>query len=94
MNQLKDPYLYSRDEFNALIDEYKPKGADFASKPPRGRYYELERHIERVKFMSYDVHQWLLKRALDGDEEALWKLDYGYNIYSEVISKAKEENKI
>ena len=89
---IQTPWLLSRDEFLFLIDELKPNGA-CSSHKFTGVDYAWVRHLERVEIMSFGVHQWIFNKALLGCEESLWKLNYGYNLYNEVIAKAKEETK-
>ena len=88
------PYLYCKDCFWKKINELKPKGPCSSQKYTGKIDYELIAHLNRVKFMSFGVHEWLYEKALNGCEESLWKLEYGYNLFTEVQNKAKEEKLI
>lgn len=89
---LKDPYLYTREEFYTLIDELKPNGACSSQRFNGKIDYNWVAHLDRVKFMSFGVHEWLYKKALGGCKESLFKLEYGYDLYTEVIIKSIEIN--
>lgn len=89
--ELKPPYEYNREDFYKVINELKPNGA-CSSQVYNGKIdYKLLNHLDRVKYMSYGVHEWLFKKALDGCEVSLWKINYSYNLYDEVIQKRIEE---
>lgn len=88
------PFQYSKEEFYIKLDELKPKGACSSQKYTGKIDYGLVAHLDRVKYMSYGVHEWLYKKALSGCEESLWKLNNSYNLYNEVKNKAKEEGHI
>lgn len=88
---LLPPYEYDEETFEKLIDEHNSGGAAYSQKYNGKIDYKLVNHIERIKYMSFGVPEWLFKKALNGCKESLWKLEYSYNLYSEVIAKAKEE---
>ena len=87
MEKLKQPYEYSREEFNNLINELKPNGACSSQKYNGKIDWGLVRHLERVEYMSYGVHKWLYEKAMNGCKESLWKLEYHYDLYTEVLNK-------
>jgi len=90
-NELQEPYKYCRECFYKKIDELRPAGACSSQRYNGKIDYQTLAHLDRVKFMSFGVHEWLYNKALVGCEESLWKLEYNYNLFDEVQSKAKEE---
>lgn len=90
-NELKKPYEYSREEFYKLIDEHR-SGGPCSSQRYNGKIdWKLVEHIKRVEYMSFGVQKWLYEKANNGCSESLWKLEYGYDLYQEVINKHKNE---
>lgn len=87
------PYLLSREEWHKLREELRPDGAS-QHKYFKGSGGRLVQHVERLKYLCYGVHEWLYKKACDGCEDSLFKLDYCYDTYEEVLNKAREEGKI
>lgn len=92
--ELVPPYMYCRECFYRLLDELKPNGACSSQRYNGKIDYALVAHLDRVKFMSFGVHEWLYRKALDGCTESLWKIEYGYRLYDEVLLKAREEEPI
>lgn len=90
MDNLKPPYEYTREEFYRLIEEFRSGGPCSSQKYNGKTDWNLVRHIQRVEYMSFGVHQWLYEKALKGCNDSLWKLDYGYDLYQEVINKYKD----
>ena len=88
---MKKPYEYTRDEFYRLLDEFRPPGADCSHKYNGKTDWQLVKHIDRIKYMSYDVHKWLFNKALNGCTESLFKIEYNYDLYTEVINKYNSE---
>lgn len=89
-NELKPPYEYSREEFYKLLDEFK-SDSPCSSHRYNGKIdWKTVNHLKRVEYMSFGVHQWLYKKALGGCKESLWKLDYHYDLYNEVLNKYNE----
>jgi len=84
------PYKLSREEFSYFKELYHPDCAS-QSKFIKGGQGRLIQHLEILKWLSFGVQEWLHKKALEGDEESLYKLEYGYDLYNEVLIKAKEE---
>jgi hypothetical protein len=93
-NELLKPYEYCQKCFNNKINELKPSGACSSQKYNGKIDYAWVSHLDRVKYMSFGVQKWLYDKALNGCEESLFKIDYGYNLHEEVINKAKEEKLI
>lgn len=91
MDNLKPPYEYNREEFYKLIDEHRGTGPCSSQKYNGKTDWALVAHINRVEYMSFGVHQWLYNKALNGCSESLWKLEYGYDLYSEVLNKHIDE---
>lgn len=89
-DELKPPYEYSREEFYELIDQFRGSGPCSSQKYNGKTDWDLIRHIERIRYMSFGVHEWLYNKAMKGDEEALFDLNYSYDLYSKVQQKAKE----
>lgn len=89
-NNLKPPYEYSREEFYKLLDELKPSGPCSSQKYNGKIDWKTVEHLKRVEYMSYGVHKWLYDKALEGCKESLFKLEHGYNLYTEVINKHGE----
>ena len=93
-NELAQPYLYCIDCFYRLLDELKPAGACSSQRYNGKKDYQLLAHLDRVEYMSFGVHNWIYNKALNGCEESLFKLNYGYRLFDEVQNKAKEEGLI
>ena len=85
------PYELSRQEFKYFNELYKSQGSGLF-RATKGCFNNLQKHMEMLHWLSFGVHAWLFKKALDGDEEAKFKLEHSYNLYDEVILKAKEQN--
>lgn len=90
-NENRQPYEYCRECFNRIIDELKPAGACSSHKYNGKIDYATLAHLDRVKYMSFGVHEWLYKKALNGCQDSLFKLEYHYRLFDEVQAKAKEE---
>jgi hypothetical protein len=52
---------------------------------------ETNAKLNRLEFLGFGVHAWLYQKAEAGDAEALEAIEYGYDKYSMIIRKAKEE---
>lgn len=87
---LAHPASYCKTCFFFKLDELKPAGPCHGQKYNGKKDTALLAHLDRVKYMSFGVHKWLFEKALNGDTEALWKLDYGYNLFNEVQNKHHE----
>ncbi|QNS40160.1 hypothetical protein H0S70_07030 [Chryseobacterium manosquense] len=85
------PYELSRDEFNYFQELHHPDCAS-QSKAIKGSQSKMIQHSKISEWLSFGVHKWLFEKALNGDKEALFKIEHSYNLYDEVILKAKEQN--
>jgi hypothetical protein len=84
------PYELRRDEFNHYRELHRPDG-NGQQVLTRGAFNKLKQHLTVMAWLSFDVHGWLFRKACNGDEEALFKLNHCYDLYEEVITKAMEE---
>ncbi len=84
------PYELSREEFNYFLELYHPDCAS-QSRVIKGGQNKMMQHAKMLEWLSFDVHKWLHEKAIKGDKEALFKLEYSYSLYDEVILKAKEQ---
>lgn len=84
------PYELTKDEFNHFQELFHPDCAS-QSRAIKGSQNKMIQHAEIMDWLSFGVHRWLYQKAVNGDNEALFKLEHGYNLYDEVILKAKEE---
>jgi hypothetical protein len=89
----KLPYELSREEFNHFSELHHPDGM------PKSKYngkkdYQLMKRLDILQWLGFGVQKWLYQKALSGDKEALYKIEFHYDLYEEVINKAKEEGKI
>ena len=87
------PYLLTRKEFDYFLELNKPDGA-CQHKPVKGSFNSLDNHIKILQWLQFGVQIWLYDKALAGCKESLFKLEYNYSIYDEVILKAKQQNLI
>jgi hypothetical protein len=85
------PYELTREEFDNFQELFHPDCAS-QSRAIRGSQNKMMRHAEIMDWLSFDTHKWLYQKALNGDKEALFKLEYSYDLYNEVVLKAKEQN--
>ncbi len=92
-NELLPPYKYTRDEFYKFLDELRPHGPCSSQKFNGKIDWQTVAHLERVEYMSFGVHKWLFDKALNGCKESLWKLEYHYDLYTEVVNKHQEKSK-
>lgn len=90
---LTPPYLLTREEWQQEYERGRPDG-NSSHKYSKGCGGALVAHINKLESLSFGVHQWLFNKALQGCSDSLFKLEYGYDLYSEVINKAIEENKL
>lgn len=86
----KPPYMLTREEFNYYEELYHPDCAS-QSRYIKGRNGKLEQHLKILSWLSFGVHEWLYNKALKGCEESLFKISHSYNLYDEVLNKAKEQ---
>lgn len=85
------PYELTREEFNHFKELFHPDCAS-QSRAIKGSQKKMIQHAKIMNWLSFDVHNWLHQKVVNGDKEALFKLEYSYNLYNEVILKAKEQN--
>ncbi len=80
----------SRQEWEQEYERGRPDG-NSSYRYTKGCGGALVAHIEKLGCLSFGVHKWLWDKALNGCIESMDKLNYGYDLYGEVINKAKEE---
>lgn len=85
------PYELTREEFNHFRELFHPDCAS-QSRAIKGSQNKMIQHAKIMDWLSFGVHKWLYEKAMNGDKEALFKLEYSYSLYDEVILKAKEQN--
>lgn len=85
------PYKLTKDEFKHFSEMYHPDCAS-QSRAIKGSQNKMIQHAKIMDWLSFGVHKWLYQKALNGDKEILFKLEHCYNLYDEVVLKAKEQN--
>ena len=63
---------YCKECFSKKIDELRPSGANSSQKYNGKIDYQTLAHLDRVKFMSFGVHEWLYNKALAGCEDIVF----------------------
>lgn len=84
------PYQLTREEFNHFLELYHPDCAS-QSRAIKGSQNKMIQHAKMLEWLSFGVHKWLHEKAINGDKDALFKLEYNYALYDEVILKAQEQ---
>jgi hypothetical protein len=90
---MKQPYLMSRDEWNAVRESLKVQGSGIFKPNSTNICAEVKR-ISDLTFIHFGVQHWLHEKAIQGDEASLELLLFGYDVYEQLIFKAKEEGLI
>lgn len=90
---LDKPYLLDRETFERLREENKSQGSQIF------KFTKSSKNEEQIRFdnltkLNFGVHEWLHNKALNGCLDSIEKLEYFYDLYSEVLNKAKEEGLI
>lgn len=94
MSTVQLPYLLSRQQWQAAREQNKIDSAPiYKGHQKNGTKGNLAK-ISNLETLSYGVGKWLHEKALQGCEDSLFKLQYGYDTYCEVINKAREEGKL
>jgi hypothetical protein len=90
---MKAPYLMSRTEWNEKRESLKVQGSGIF-KAHRANIAAEVKRINDLIYLHFNVQHWLHERAVQGNEEALELLLFGYDVYDLVLVKAKEEGLI
>ncbi len=94
MATLPLPYLMSRQEWQDAKEKNKiDSNPIYKGHQKNGRKGDLA-NLSNLENLCYGVGKWLHEKALAGCKDSLEKIEYGYDIYSEVINKAREEGKL
>lgn len=84
---MKQPYEMTREEFYAERDSCRPCISQ--SKLTASSASEAAARYKKLNHLCFGVHEWIFYLAFAGDKDARDKLEYGYDLYDEVINKAK-----
>lgn len=79
----------TRDEWIEVKEAHKADNRQVRATKNCGGEFVL--NLSVMVHLEYGVAEWLFNKAINGCADSLFKLEHSFDLYQEVINKAKEE---